>query len=75
MAENTFGVLFSGLVEAIHVELSDEAVHLVMAEIPRKNILLELCDIFDDKFNSRWGPVNNFGKLVILNKNRYTLRI
>lgn len=32
MAEDALGDLIAGLVETIHVELSDEAVHLAVAE-------------------------------------------
>lgn len=51
MAKDALGVISSGLMEAIHVELANEAVDLVVAEIARENNLLELVDILDDELN------------------------
>lgn len=51
MAKDALGVISSGLMEAIHVELANEAVDLVVAEIAGKNNLLELVDILDDELN------------------------
>ena len=52
--------------EAIHIELSDETVHFVMPEVAWKHLLLELPRILNDEFHAVVGPVDNFGKLVLL---------
>jgi hypothetical protein len=35
MTEYTFGMISSGLVEAIHIQLSNETIHFVVSEITR----------------------------------------
>ena len=75
MAEDTFGVICSAFMEAVHVELSDERVHFAVSEVSGEYDGLELVDIFDDKFCSRRGPECNFSKLLILYKRGCTLRI
>lgn len=42
------GVMFD-LVEAVHVELSYKAVHLVVAEVVRQDDLFKLHHILDDE--------------------------
>jgi hypothetical protein len=51
MAEGALeGVVFD-LMEAVHVELSNEAVHLVVAEVVRQDDFFEFHDVFDDEFH------------------------
>ena len=66
MAEDAFGVLLTGLVEAIHVELSDEAIDLVVPEELGKDDLFEFGDVFDDEILSRWTPEDGFGVFFVL---------
>lgn len=61
--------------EAIHVELSYEAVDFIVAEIAGKDDLLELVDILDDEFDSRWRPVCDFIELFVLGKKTCTFNI
>lgn len=75
MTKNTFWVIFSRLVESIHVQLSDEGVYFVMAEIFGQNNLLELIDVLDDEFSACGAPVNDSWELLILNKTTCTFRI
>lgn len=50
MTEHAFGKLISGLVKAIHVELSDEAIHFAVAEVAWQHHLLKLAYIFYHEF-------------------------
>ena len=59
VAEDTFGMFFPGLVEAVHVELSNETVDLVVPEVFGKHNLLKLVDVLDDEFSACARPVNN----------------
>lgn len=61
--------------EAVHVELSYEAVDFIVAEIAREDDLLELVDILDDKFDSGWCPVCDFIELFVLGKKNCTFNI
>lgn len=47
VTEYTFGVVSAGLVEAIHVELSNEAINFVVAEVTWQYHLLKFSHIFD----------------------------
>lgn len=75
MAEDVFGWFFPGLVKAIHVELSDEAVDVAMPEILGQYELLELFYVFDGEFLSVVHPGYNFGVLIALNKKMLTFMI
>lgn len=75
MAENTFGVVSSTFVEAIHVELPDKGVHFAMTEVFGEDQLLKLISILDDELGAIGSPINDLGKLFILGKNKTTLRI
>lgn len=70
MAEDAFCVLLTRFMETIHVKLPHKAIHLVMAEEERKNNLLELGDVLDDKILAAGSPVNCLGVLFRLYKNR-----
>ena len=43
--------------EAVHVELPDETVDLVVPEVAGKHDLLEFVHVFYDKLCSIWRPV------------------
>ena len=68
MTEDTLSVICTGLMEAVHVQLPDEAVDFVVAEIARQDNLLELRNILDDELAARWSPKSNLVELIILNK-------
>jgi hypothetical protein len=57
MAENTFGVISSTFVKAVHVELSDKRVYFAMSEVFRKDYLLEFIYIFDDELSAGRSPI------------------
>lgn len=52
MAEHTPSVLFPSFMEAVHIELTDEAVHVPVPEVLRENDLLKLIDILYDELSS-----------------------
>jgi len=56
---NVVGVHGSLLAEVVHVELSDEGVHLVVLEVDGKDSLGELLDVFDDKEVTAVTPADN----------------
>lgn len=68
MTEDTFCKLVARFVEAIHVELSNEAVHLAVSKIARKDHLLKLYCILNHKLFPVCRPVNYLPKLLILPK-------
>ena len=74
MFECAFEVIMLHFVEAIHVELSDEAIHFFVSEISGQDNLLEFDDVFDDELKTVGGPVNNLLILFDLNYGRSTLR-
>jgi hypothetical protein len=76
MAENAFGVVCAGLMEAIHVELSYEAVDFIVAEVSREDDLLELVDVFDDELATGGSPVDDLAELfLVLTRIDLTFRI
>lgn len=75
MTENAFGVVLSGLVKTIHVELPHKAIHLIMPEVVWKDNFLELVHILNNEVFSRGAPMNDLRVLIILNKITSTLRI
>jgi len=56
---NVIGVHGSLLAEIVHVELSDEGVHLVVFEVHGKDSLSELLNVLDDKEVSAVTPRDN----------------
>jgi hypothetical protein len=64
MLESAFKAIMFDLMEAIHVELSNKAVHFIVTEVTRKNNLLEFNNVFNDKLKAVWCPVNNL--LILL---------
>jgi len=75
MAEYTLGVISSAFVKTIHVELPNEGVHFAVTKVLREYYLLKLISIFDDEFRAVGSPIYDFGKLLVLNQNKTTLRI
>ena len=67
VAEGAFEVVVFDLVEAVHVELPDEAVHFVVAEVAGQYDFLELLDVLDDEFQAVAGPVDDLLVLFHLN--------
>lgn len=75
VTEDTLSKLIARLVEAIHIELSDEAIHLTVTEVPRQHHLLELTHILYDELTTRCPPENYLTELLILNQCSLTLKI
>ena len=63
MLEGGLEVVMFGFVKAVHVELTDETVHLVMAEVFGEDNFLEFGDVLDGELSSVRGPVNYFDKI------------
>lgn len=59
MTEDIFAGVFAGLVEAVHVELSDEAIDIPVSEEFGQDVVLELIDFFDGKLPSVGHPVDD----------------
>jgi len=53
------GVHGSLLAEVVHVELSDERVHLVVLEVDWQNSLSEFLNVLDDKEVAAVTPADN----------------
>jgi hypothetical protein len=68
VAEDALCEFVSGFVEAIHVELAYEAVHLVVAEVTWQHNLLELASVFNHKLPPRRTPENNLPELLALHR-------
>jgi triphosphoribosyl-dephospho-CoA synthetase len=66
VAEDALGVVGARLVEAVHVELADEAVDLVVAEVAGEDELLEAVDVLDDELLARGCPEGDLAELLIL---------
>lgn len=75
VTEGAFEVVMFDLVEAVHVELPDEAVHFVVAEVPGQYDFLQLLDILDDELKAVARPVDNLLVLFHLNYMTNTLNI
>lgn len=75
MPECTFEIIMFDLMKAIHVELSYKTIHLIMSEVFGENKLLEFGDVLYDELAAVGCPVNDFLKLLDLNKRTVTFRI
>lgn len=64
MLESAFKAIMFDLMEAIHVELPNKAVHFIVTEVTRKNNLFEFNNVFNDKLETVWCPVDNL--LILL---------
>lgn len=49
MTKYALGVICAALVEAIHVELPDEGIHLAVAEVSGEDDGLKFVDVLDDE--------------------------
>lgn len=67
--------LVSDLVKIIHIELPYKGREITVPKVNRQNLLLEFLDIFDNKWNFVFIPVNDAFVLFILNGNFITSRI
>ena len=59
MAENIFTGVFTRLMEAIHVELSDETVDIPMSEELGKDVVLKIIDFLDGELTAVGHPVDD----------------
>jgi hypothetical protein len=59
-------------VEAVHIELPNEAVHLVVSEVTREYDLLEFIDVPYDELSPCGPPINNLSELFVLSKKNTT---
>jgi hypothetical protein len=75
MSEGAFEVVVFDLMETIHVELPDEAVHFVVSEVAREDDFLEFFDVLYDEFESVRCPVDDLLILFNLNIQKNTLKI
>ena len=66
MAENTFGVISSTFVKAIHVKLPYKGVHFAVTEVFGEYYLLELIGILNDEFSAIDSPIYDLANLLIL---------
>jgi len=69
MSECAFEIVVFDFVEAIHVELPDKAVNLIVPEVFGQNQFFQLNNVLDDELNSVGCPIYNF--LVLLNLNKW----
>ena len=74
MSKGWFKVVVLHFVEAVHVQLSDEAIHFLVSEVAGKDNLLEFYDVFDDELETIWGPIDDLMVILDLNGIRNTPR-
>ncbi len=75
MTEDAFGVILSRLMKPIHVELANETIYFLVAEILGEHNFLKLVDVFDDEILAGCSPEYNFSVFLILNNKSYTFNI
>ena len=63
MTEDNLRVVFPGLVESIHVKLSNETVEIMMTEVFGEDVGLECMDVFDNELIAVGGP--GYGRLAV----------
>lgn len=63
MTEDVFAGVFATLVEAVHIELSNEGVDVAVSEVFGKDVVLEVINLFDGELPSVGHPVND--RLVV----------
>ena len=66
VAEDIFAGILAGFVEAIHVELPDEAIDIPMPEIFGEDMFLEFIDLLDGKLAAVAHPMDNGLVLFVL---------
>lgn len=59
MAKNVLAGIFATLMEAVHVELSDERVDVSMSEVFGEDMILKLIYLFDSEFTPVGHPVDD----------------
>lgn len=59
MTENILAGVFARLMEAVHVELSNKTVDVVMPEMFGQDLILKLVDLFDGELSAIGHPMNN----------------
>ena len=70
--EGALEVVVFHLVETIHVQLPNEAVHFLVAEVVGQDDFLELEDVLDDELGAAAGPVYDLLVLFDLHDSRHT---
>lgn len=76
MLECAFKIVVFGFMESIHVELSHEAIHLIVPKVFRQDDLLKFLNVLDRELCSVRLPVYYFSKVTDLTINKFvTLRI
>lgn len=63
MGEDNLSTIFPGLVESIHVKLSDKTVEIMMTEVFGKNFALKFMDVFDKELFAVGDP--GYGRLAL----------
>lgn len=72
VTKDIFAGIFAGLMEAVHIELPDEAVNVPMPEIFREDMVLKLIDFFDGELTSVGHPMYN-GLILLIFEDVETL--
>jgi len=72
MAEGAFEVVVFDFVEAVHVELADEAVHFVVPEVFGQDEFFHPGWVFDDELQAARGPVDYLLVLFVLHRRGVT---
>ena len=75
MTKNVFSWLLPRFVKTIHVELANETIYFLVAEILGEHNFLKLVDVFDDEILAGCSPEYNFSVFLILNNKSYTFNI
>ena len=68
MAKNTFCMVSSTFVKAVHVQLPYKGINFVMSEVFGQDYLLKFVDVFDNELLAGKSPIGNFLKLLVLCK-------
>lgn len=72
VTKDIFAGILAGLMEAIHIELPDEAVNVPMPEIFGEDMILKLIDFLDGKLTTVGHPMYN-GLILLIFQNIETL--
>ncbi len=66
MLKSGLEVVMFGFMEAIHIQLADKTVHLVVPEIFRKHYLFKFSDVLNREFSSVRRPIDDLYEIVYL---------
>ncbi len=66
VAEDILAGILAGLVEAVHIELPDEAIDVPVSEVFGEDVFLEFVDLLDGKLAAVAHPVDNGLVLFVL---------